>query len=75
MKPLTPKEGEVYDFIMDHRTEYRFSPTITEIAEHFKFNRNAAWEHVDSLVKKGALTRVEGHRNIRGRRGFRKHVR
>lgn len=55
MEEITDRQYEVLNFIRDFIERYRFPPTRAEIAKAFKFNPNAAEEHLQALAKKGAL--------------------
>ncbi len=54
---LTPKQLRVLDFIRDQRENHGFSPTMQEIADHIGVSKVTVFEHVESLVNKGALVR------------------
>lgn len=65
MTDLTPKQEDVYKFIVWHsRTKLR-PPTVTEISHHFNYKSdNSGWAHVKALRRKGYLTSnpIEGRR-------------
>ena len=56
LKPLTRRQQEIFDFILDCMTRNGAPPTRVEIAEHFGFKSpNAAEDHLKALHKKGHL--------------------
>jgi len=53
LKPLTQRQQEIFDFILDRMTINGAPPTRVEIAEHFGFKSpNAAEDHLKALDKK-----------------------
>lgn len=58
-KPLTRRQQEIYDFIADYIDQYRFGPTIREIANAFMVtSMSTVHGIVDKLICKGYLTRT-----------------
>jgi len=56
LKPLTKRQQEIFDFILECMTENGAPPTRVEIAEHFGFRSpNAAEDHLKALDKKGHI--------------------
>jgi repressor LexA len=56
LKPLTKRQQEIFDFILDQMTENGAPPTRVEIADHFGFRSpNAAEDHLKALDKKGHI--------------------
>lgn len=56
LKPLTKRQQEVFNFIVDCLTENGAPPTRVEIAEYFGFrSANAAEDHLKALNKKGHI--------------------
>jgi len=56
LKPLTKRQQEIFDFILECMTENGAPPTRVEIAEHFGFKSpNAAEDHLKALDKKGHI--------------------
>lgn len=56
LKPLTKRQQEIFDFIIDCLSENGAPPTRVEIAEHFGFrSANAAEDHLKALDKKGHI--------------------
>ncbi len=61
MKPLTPRQQEVFDLIKAHIESSGMPPTRAEIARQLGFrSANAAEEHLKALAKKGAIEIVPG---------------
>lgn len=54
---LTPRQLRIFTFIRDFRTTNGYSPTMQEIADELGVSKVTVFEHVEALVKKGALTR------------------
>lgn len=56
MRPITPTEQTVLDFITKHIYVNGYPPTRNEIANGFNWrSANNAEEHLQSLARKGAL--------------------
>lgn len=56
LKPLTPRQQEIFDFIVDRVATNSAPPTRVEIAEFFGFKSpNAAEDHLKALQKKGHI--------------------
>ena len=56
LKPLTKRQQEIFDFILECMTENGAPPTRVEIAQHFGFrSANAAEDHLKALDKKGHI--------------------
>lgn len=56
LKPLTKRQQEIFDFILDRIAANGAPPTRVEIAEHFGFRSpNAAEDHLKALDKKGHI--------------------
>jgi repressor LexA len=64
MEPLTVKQRQVLEFIAERLREDR-PPSQREIADHFGFVQNAAYQLVSYLRKKGYIVEVSGHRGLR----------
>jgi len=56
MKKITPRQQEILDFIIKFMRSNHYSPSMLEIAEEFGINRNAVFEKVMALQKKGFIT-------------------
>lgn len=60
-EPLTDRQREVLDFINAQQRQQGVSPSLREIQAHFGFaSPFAVQRHVDALIEKGALRRLEG---------------
>ncbi|EPC03725.1 LexA family transcriptional regulator [Litchfieldella anticariensis FP35 = DSM 16096] len=60
-RPLTPRQQNVYDFIVKTMHELGYPPTRAEIARALGFRSpNAAEEHLRALSKKGVIRMVAG---------------
>ncbi|MFT5572900.1 MAG: repressor LexA [Cryomorphaceae bacterium] len=56
LKPLTKRQQEIFDFILECMATNGAPPTRVEIAEHFGFRSpNAAEDHLKALDKKGHI--------------------
>lgn len=54
---LTPKQLRILGLIRDWRIRYGFSPTMQELADQIGVSKVTVFEHVEALIKKGALVR------------------
>jgi len=54
---LTPKQLRIFEFIRSHRSTKGYSPTMQEIADALGVTKVTVFEHVEALIKKGALVR------------------
>ena len=54
---LTPKQLTIVKLIRDSRLQRGYSPTMQEIADEIGISKVTAFEHVETLVKHGALQR------------------
>jgi len=54
---LTPKQLTIVKLIRDSRLRLGYSPTMQEIADALGISKVTAFEHVETLVKRGALNR------------------
>lgn len=60
-KPLTKRQQEIFDFILECMAANGAPPTRVEIAEHFGFRSpNAAEDHLKALDKKGHIELKSG---------------
>jgi repressor LexA len=56
LKPLTKRQQQIFDFILECMLENGAPPTRVEIADHFGFrSANAAEDHLKALDKKGHI--------------------
>ncbi len=61
MKPLTPRQQQVFDLIKDRIDVTGMPPTRAEIARELGFrSANAAEEHLKALAKKQAIEIIPG---------------
>ena len=60
-RPLTPRQQNVYDFIVKTMSELGYPPTRAEIARALGFRSpNAAEEHLRALSRKGVIRMIPG---------------
>lgn len=61
LKPLTKRQQEIFDFIIECMASNGAPPTRVEIADHFGFKSpNAAEDHLKALDKKGHIELISG---------------
>jgi repressor LexA len=61
MKDLTERQRQILNFIQEKQDAERLTPTLREIARHFRFSSpNAALCHVQALQTKGFLKNLPG---------------
>jgi len=61
MKPVTPRQLEIFQFVRDFRAAHGYSPTMQEIGDHFRLTKVTVFDHVRALERKGLLRRGEKH--------------
>lgn len=54
---LTPKQLKILKLIRDWRVRRGYSPTMQELADEIGVSKVTVFEHVEALIKKGALVR------------------
>ena len=54
---LTPKQLKILQLIRDHRIAFGYSPTMQELADELGVSKVTVFEHIEALIKKGALKR------------------
>lgn len=54
---LTPKQLKILKLIRDSRIRNGYSPTMQELADELGVSKVTVFEHVEALIKKGALVR------------------
>ena len=54
---LTPKQQRILVLIRDCQLRNGYSPTLQELADELKVSKVTVFEHVEALIRKGALTR------------------
>lgn len=58
LSDLTPRQREVFDFILDKITNRGYGPTVREIGDEFQISSpNGVMCHLKALQKKGLITR------------------
>lgn len=61
LKPLTPRQSQIFDLIKEKISATGMPPTRAEIADFFGFkSANAAEEHLKALAKKGYIEMLPG---------------
>jgi repressor LexA len=65
MRDLTEKQEAVLRYIAEYRMSSGYPPTNREIAARFEISLKAAYEHVQALEKKGAVSRDRLSRSIK----------
>jgi len=66
MKPMTPKQQEVFQFIEKYQLENGSSPTIREMKEHLNVSSdNSVLKHLNGLVEKGYIEKDDTPRGIK----------
>src|SRR5439155_24908132 len=61
MTELTDRQRQVRDFIESQQAAGKPAPTLRDFSRHFRFrSTRAAADHVQALVRKGALTHEPG---------------
>ncbi|MCP3904683.1 MAG: transcriptional repressor LexA [Planctomycetes bacterium] len=54
---LTPKQLRILQLVRDYRIAHGYSPTMQELADELGISKVTVFEHVEALIKKGALQR------------------
>lgn len=54
---LTPKQLRILQLIRDWRVRRGYSPTMQELADEIGVSKVTVFEHVEALIRKGALAR------------------
>ena len=57
---LTEKQKAIFDYIIDYRDEWGYSPTYGEMADRFTCSARNVYGHVQALIKKGKLSNPRG---------------
>ncbi len=75
LRPLTPRQSQIFDLIKEKISDIGMPPTRAEIADFFGFkSANAAEEHLKALAKKGYIEMLPGtSRGIRLAEQFQEH--
>jgi len=62
---LPPKQLEIFRYIENQIKKNNVSPSYEEIAKHMKVSKGTIQEHINALVKKGFLIKIQNkHRNL-----------
>ncbi len=64
MTTITPKQKAILDYITGYIGKHQYSPTLKEIARHFKRSQPTIAQHIQTLGKRGLLRRDKG--TVRG---------
>jgi len=57
--PLTEKENQVLDFILNYIATFGYSPTRKEIGDKFKITPQGGQKFVMALISKGQLKTIQ----------------
>ena len=55
MYNITERQAQILIFIENFIQENKYSPTVREIAEHFKITAKGAYDHITALEKKNCI--------------------
>jgi repressor LexA len=55
MNDLSPRQSEIYQYILDYRQRKDVSPTFREIAGHIGLSLSSAMAHIQALRGKGYI--------------------
>jgi SOS-response transcriptional repressor LexA len=59
--PLTKRQARIYEFVRKCLSDKRYSPTLQEIADKFKFRTHSTSQfYINTLIKKGWISRNKG---------------
>jgi SOS-response transcriptional repressor LexA len=70
LRPPTPRQLEILEYLRAYVAEHRMPPTIREICRFFHVNTNAAMCHLRSMQRKGMVE----HTGVYRSRGWRPTV-
>lgn len=61
MSTLTKKQKQIYDFIVQHKEDYGYAPSLSEIGDEFNVSTvSTIHKHISNLIEKGLLSRTKG---------------
>jgi SOS-response transcriptional repressor LexA len=60
MKDLSPKQNEIYDFLVDFKEKNDFMPTYQEIADGLGTSRQNIVQAIAVMINKGFIRVVSG---------------
>lgn len=59
-QPLTPKQKKILDFITNYTKKHDYSPSLEEIAKHFRLKAvSTVHQYIEVLKNKGYLKKIE----------------
>jgi len=56
MKGLTNRQSEILDYLKNFIDEYKYPPSIRDVAKQFKISVKGAYDHIKALEKKNFIT-------------------
>src|SRR3989344_1203460 len=56
---LTPKQKKILEYIKIYLKKNEYSPSLEEIAKHFKLAKSTVHQHVETLIEKGYLNKSD----------------
>ena len=57
---LTKKQAEIFDYLENFQEKKKYSPALSNVAEHFDISIPTVHQHVDYLERKGYLIKEKG---------------
>ena len=64
MDEPTEAQARVYSYFVDYMRRHRIPPTVRDVMLGMGFNNpNAVIGHIDALIRKGKLRRIESNRS------------
>ncbi|MBI4355557.1 MAG: transcriptional repressor LexA [Candidatus Omnitrophica bacterium] len=64
MESLTDRQQTVLNFLQQFLTSHGYAPSVREVAKHFRLSVSSAFEHLQTLGRKGYLHRVPGKQRV-----------
>ena len=58
MKKLTKRQQEIYDYLLSELLTNHNVPRTTKVANHFRIKPNAAYEHLNAIMRRGHIENV-----------------
>src|SRR5258708_39835988 len=55
---ISPRQKQILEYIERYITKNSYSPSLEEIAKHFKLAKSTIHQHVEALERKGYLSKV-----------------
>ena len=59
MKELTQRQQQVLGFLRSYLGQYKFPPSVREVAEHFGITVKGGHDHLKALERKGAIRSLQ----------------